>query len=45
MDYTAITAAVDFADVLIGIGAVAALIAVVKVGKVGARMLLGFIRG
>jgi hypothetical protein len=44
MDYTAITDAVDFVDVLIGIGAVAALLAVVLVGKKGARLLLSFIK-
>lgn len=44
MDYEAITDAVDFADVLVGIGAVAALLAAVAVARKGARMLLGFIR-
>ncbi len=43
MDYTAITGAVDFADVLTGVGVVAALLAAVLVAKKGARTLLGFI--
>lgn len=44
-DYDAITAAVDWADVITGIAAIAALVAAVKVVKAGVRMLLGMIRG
>lgn len=42
-DYDAIVSAVDWADVITGIGAVAALIAAVLVVKRGARMLLSMI--
>lgn len=44
-EYSAITAAVDWADVVTGIAAIAALVAGVKVVKAGVRMLLGMIRG
>jgi len=43
MDYTVITGAVSFADVLTGIGAVAALLAAVLVARKGARYILSFI--
>jgi len=43
MDYTVITGAVDWADVLTGLGVVAAAIALLLVAKRGARLLLGFI--
>ncbi len=43
MDYTVITGAVDWADVLTGIGVVAAAFALLLVAKKGARTLLGFI--
>lgn len=42
-DYDAIVSAVDWADVVTGIGAIAALIAGVLVVKKGARMLLSFL--
>ncbi len=42
MDYTTITAAVDFAGVITGIGAVAVVLAGVYVARKGAKMLLGF---
>lgn len=42
-DYDAIVAAVDWADVITGIGSVAALIAAVLVVKKGSKMLLGMI--
>lgn len=42
-DYDAITAAVDWADVITGIAAIAALVAAVLVVKRGAKMLLGMI--
>lgn len=45
MDYTVITEAVDFADVLTGIGVVAAALALVNIAQTGARKLLGFLRG
>lgn len=41
--YDAITAAVDWADVITGIAAIAALVAAVLVVKRGAKMLLGMI--
>lgn len=44
MDYEAITGAVDFADVLVGVGVIAGLLAAVAVARKGARMLLGFIK-
>lgn len=43
MDYGSITSAVDWAAVATGIGAVAALLAVVLAAKKGARILLGMI--
>lgn len=43
MDYTSITAAVDWEDVLTGIAAVGAALAIVLVGKRGVRALLGMI--
>lgn len=43
MDYTTITAAVDWSAVTTGIGAVAALLAVVLAAKTGARKILSFI--
>lgn len=43
MDYEVITGAVDWADVLTGIGVVAAALALVLVAKRGAKTLLGFI--
>ncbi len=43
-DYDAIVAAVDWADVITGIAAIAALIAGVFVVRKGARMLLSFLR-
>lgn len=42
-DYDAITAAVDWGDVITGIAAIAALVAAVLVVKRGAKMLLGMI--
>lgn len=42
-DYAAITAAVDWSDVITGIAAIAALVAAVLVVKRGAKMLLGMI--
>lgn len=42
-DYDAITAAVDWTDVITGIAAIAALVAAVLVVKKGAKMLLGMI--
>jgi hypothetical protein len=39
-----IVAAVDFADVVTAIGAVAALLAAVAVARKGAKFVLGFIR-
>ncbi|HTD72156.1 MAG TPA: hypothetical protein VK652_01415 [Steroidobacteraceae bacterium] len=42
-DYDAITAAVDWSDVISGIAAIAALVAAVLVVKKGAKMLLGMI--
>jgi len=44
MDFTAITAAVDFADVMTGLGVVAAAVAGVYIGIRGARILLSFVR-
>lgn len=43
-DYDAIVAAVDWTDVVTGIGAIAALIAGVFVVRKGSRMLLSFLR-
>lgn len=43
MDYTTITGAVDWAAVATGIGAVAALLAVILAAKRGAKLLLSFI--
>jgi hypothetical protein len=43
MDYDSIVAAVSFADLLLAVAAVAAAVALVKVGIRGARILLGFI--
>lgn len=45
MDYTLITDAVDWAQVLIGIGVIAAAIAGLEVAIRGARVAIGFIRG
>jgi hypothetical protein len=42
-DYDAIVSAVDWADVITGIGAVAALVAAVLVVRRGVRMLLSMI--
>lgn len=42
-DYDAITDAIDWSDVVTGIGAVAALIAAVLVVKKGSKMLLSMI--
>lgn len=42
-DYDAIVSAVDWSDVVTGIGAIAALIAAVLVVKRGAKMLLGML--
>lgn len=44
MDYTVITAAVDWAGVLTGIGVVAAALAGLYVAIKGGRTLLGFLR-
>lgn len=44
MDYSTITAAVDFSTVLTGITAVGAALAGVYIAIKGARMLLGFLR-
>lgn len=43
-DYDAIVAAVDWADVITGIGAIAALIAAVLIVRKGSRMLLSFLK-
>lgn len=43
MDYEAIAGAVDWADVLTGLGLVAVALAGVLVAKRGAKLLLGFI--
>ncbi|MCF1185016.1 hypothetical protein L0E83_16410 [Marichromatium gracile] len=43
MDYTTITAAVDWSAVLTGIGTIAVAIAGLLVAKRGAKILLGFI--
>lgn len=43
-DYDAITAAVDWADVITGIGVVAAAVAGVLIVMRGSRMLLAMIR-
>jgi hypothetical protein len=45
MDVTPIIAAVDFASIVTGIGAIAASVVVVLVAVKGARMLLGMVRG
>ena len=45
MDYTDLISAVDFATVAAGIVAVAAVVAGLRVGVKGAKLLLGFIRG
>lgn len=42
---TAITTAVDFSDIVTGIGTIAAAVAVVYIAMKGARMLLSAIRG
>ncbi|WP_198555457.1 hypothetical protein [Shewanella sp. Pdp11] len=42
---SAITGAVDFATIIVGIGAVAAASVIVYVSIKGARMLLGMVRG
>jgi hypothetical protein len=42
--FTALLAAVDFSAVVTAIGAVAALLAAVKVAQYGFRKVLGFIR-
>lgn len=44
MDYTQIVGAVDFDSVLLGIGAVAAVFAVVKSQKWAAALLLKFLK-
>lgn len=41
---TAVTASVDFAAVVTGIGVIAGAVAIVYVAVKGARMLLGMIR-
>lgn len=43
-DYDAIVSAVDWGDVITGIGAIAALIAAVLVVRKGTRMLLSFLK-
>lgn len=43
MDYTVISGAVDFTGVAVGIGAIAALLAVILTSKRGANILLSFI--
>lgn len=43
-DYQAIVDAVDWADVITGIGAIAALIAAVLIVRKGSRMLLSFLK-
>jgi hypothetical protein len=42
---TAITGAVDFGTVVVGIGAIAGAVALVLISIKGARMLLGMVRG
>lgn len=42
--YDGIVSAVDWSDVVTGIGAIAALIAAVFIVRKGARMLLSFLR-
>ena len=44
MDYTALTAAIDFAGALTVAGTAAAALAVVYVGIKGAKLALSFIR-
>lgn len=43
-DYQAIVDAVDWSDVITGIGAIAALIAAVLIVRKGSRMLLSFLK-
>lgn len=43
-DYQAIVDAVDWGDVITGIGAIAALIAAVLIVRKGSRMLLSFLK-
>ena len=45
MDYTTITAAVDWTGVLAGIGAIAVTLAGLYVAVRGAKILIAFIRG
>lgn len=45
MDYSALTAAIDFAGPLAFIAATGAALAVVYVGITGLRLGLGFLRG
>jgi hypothetical protein len=42
---TAITGSVDFTTIIVGIGAIAASVALVLISVRGARMLLSMIRG
>jgi hypothetical protein len=44
-EVTAITGAIDYSAIVTGIGAIAALVAVVYVAMKGARMLMGAIKG
>lgn len=44
-DVTAITGAVTFAQIIVGIAAIAASVVVVYVAVKGAKMLLSFVRG
>lgn len=44
MDYTGITAAVDWTDVFTGLAGVAVALAGILVARKGAKVLLGFIR-
>lgn len=44
MDYTVLTAAVDFSGVLTAVGVVAAALAAVYVAIKGANIVLGFLR-
>lgn len=43
-DYQAIVDAVDWTDVITGVGAIAALIAAVLIVRKGSRMLLSFLK-
>lgn len=43
-DVAAITGAVDFSTIGVGIGVIAAAVAVIYVGVKGAKMLLQFVR-